>query len=225
MISPEESESNDRFSCPVGKTDCNLITRLEKNQDEIAALKSQVSIDELTGLYNYRYFSESLDNEMERTRRTYQTTCLIMLDLDHFKAVNDNYGHEAGNQVLRITASHIKSNLRKLDYACRYGGEEFAIILPNTRLIKAVEVAERLRERQASEAIVIDEEHSIRVTASLGVGVFSGREFWNRDQFIAYTDRFLYEAKNTGRNRVIADAKSVKPMSEVTYDEKRDLLM
>lgn len=99
----------------------------------------------MTDLYSFRYFYQALSLEMERTRRSGQSTCLIMLDLDHLKTVKDAYGHKAGNAALAHISSLIKQSLRRLDIPCRYGGEELTIILPDTNLIQRVSFANRLR--------------------------------------------------------------------------------
>lgn len=218
------TDHKERHACPVGENRCHLIDRLHEMEQRVTDLEDQVHTDPLTGLYNFRYFAESLENEMERTRRSSQPTSLIMVDLDHFKQVNDTHGHEVGNVTLKQTAQQITTHLRKLDLGCRYGGEEFAVILPNTKLEKAVEVAERLRHIREDEPVMLPDGDSFQVTASLGVAVFTGGEFLTRQEFVAHADRYLYLAKETGRNLVMAP-KIKKPVdTEVTLDEKRALL-
>lgn len=211
------------LKCPIGAPSCSIIDELASIRTEVRELRAQSQRDALTGLYNFRYLQNALDQEMERTRRTLQPTALIMLDLDHFKAVNDNYGHEVGNLVLKQTAEQIKSHLRKLDLGCRYGGEEFALILPNTRLPEALEVAERLRQLRESEPMRLDDGTSFQVTASFGVALYRG-ELISREAFVELADRQLYAAKAAGRNRVCADRPARTPDTEVTMDEKRALL-
>jgi PleD family two-component response regulator len=109
-------------SCPAGDDKCTNLTEVKRLQEEIKQLAALVRTDELTRLFNFRYFNQALSLEMERTRRSGQPTCLIMLDLDHFKEVNDVYGHEAGNIVLRHISSLIRKTVRRLDIPCRYGG-------------------------------------------------------------------------------------------------------
>ncbi|MBF0255244.1 MAG: GGDEF domain-containing protein [Gammaproteobacteria bacterium] len=210
--------------CPVGEASCRIIDRLQAAFGHLQELESQARTDSLTGLYNFRHFAETLDNEMERTRRSYQPTALILVDLDHFKQVNDTRGHEVGNIALRQTAAQIQSHLRKLDQGCRYGGEEFALILPNTRLDKAVEVAERLRQLREQQPVELPDGSSFSLTASYGVAVFSGGEFLNRQEFVAQADRYLYRAKEAGRNQVMAPRKRQAADTEVSADEKRALL-
>lgn len=210
--------------CPVGVNHCDFIDQLAVKSRQVQELEGQVRKDPLTGLYNFRHFAESIDNEMERTRRSFQPCALIMLDLDHFKRINDTWGHEVGNQVLQQTAHIIVASLRKLDLGCRYGGEEFAAILPNTRLQLAMEVADRLRQFREREQVHLPDGNSFVVTVSLGVCVFSGSEFVNRQEFVAEADRHLYRAKQSGRNQVKGPRERTVLPTEVTVDEKRSLL-
>ncbi len=126
--------------------DCSGGPAVCPNAEIIKELKLKVITDPLTGLFNSAYLRTALANEIERSQRTYVPTALLMLDLDHFKQVNDTYGHEAGNAVLVQTAKLIQVNTRQLDIQCRYGGEEFAIVLPSTERFLAIQVAERIRE-------------------------------------------------------------------------------
>ena len=157
--------------------------------------------DELTGLFNYRYFSQALSLEMERTRRSGQPTCLIMCDLDHFKSINDVHGHEVGNAVLSHVSNLIHKTTRRLDIPCRYGGEEFVLILPDTTLHQGVRFANRLR--------LIIENSSVKagdlvlgIEASFGVDVYSCGDQLTEKEFVDNVDGFLYIAKQEGRNRV-----------------------
>jgi diguanylate cyclase (GGDEF)-like protein len=159
-----------------------------------------VRTDELTRLFNFRYFNQALGLEMERTRRSGQPTCLIMLDLGNFKAVNDAYGHEAGNVVLGHTSNLIKKAVRRLDIPCRYGGEEFTIILPDTTLKQGVRFANRLRliiqnsPAKTSEAL-------LGIEASFGVDVYAKGDESIEKEFIAKVYSFLYLAKQEVPNR------------------------
>ncbi len=210
--------------CPVGAAHCEHLEDLASLRIQVERLESKTRTDPLTGLFNYRHFAESLDNEMERTRRTGQPTALVMVDLDHFKQINDSWGHETGNRVLKGTAQQIMTNLRKLDIGCRYGGEEFAIILPNTLVAKAKSVAERLRKlRRAIPETAVSGER-IQVTASYGISIYSGQIFLSSQAFIADADQYLYQAKAKGRDQVCAPVQKVPTTSEVSMDEKRALL-
>lgn len=191
---------------------------------EVDRLREMVSIDTLTGLYNFRYFTQALDQEMERTRRSGHATAVVMIDLDHFKSVNDTYGHSAGNTVLQELANCMSSSFRKLDVCCRYGGEEFAVILPATELLVAVHVAERLRERiEAMTISVMDNdgrEKLVRVTASLGIGLYHRNGVDDVDELMKTADKYLYQAKQTGRNRVCYEIKPLEGRASVSQDEK-----
>ena len=161
-MSPEDMFV-EKLHCPVGESHCILF-------DEVTTLRKQVVTDPLTGLFNVRHFRKSLEHELERTRRTGMTTALIMVDLDHFKNINDTWGHESGNQVLQTVAQLLQDQTRKLDICCRYGGEEFAVILPSTELMLARQVAERCLNALRETVIPLDET-DLQVTASIGVAV------------------------------------------------------
>ncbi|MGB9521268.1 MAG: diguanylate cyclase, partial [Anaerolineales bacterium] len=164
------------------------------------------TIDALTGLYNRRYFFERGVQELERAQRYHHPLAIVMLDLDHFKRINDEYGHPAGDLVLATISKTFKSQLRQSDIAARFGGEEFIILLPETTLEQAEKIAQRLRQSIADLAIPYND-HPIKITASFGVsGIFD--ESYPRpaervmEQIIAKSDEALYKAKQAGRNRV-----------------------
>lgn len=209
--------------CPVGESSCVIIDEVLSLRTENRKLSKLVRTDTLTGLYNFHHFSKSLEQEMERSRRTLLPTGLVFVDLDFFKKVNDTWGHEVGNLALIQTAELIRRLVRKIDIPCRYGGEEFAIILPATDLNTSAQVAERLR-LAIEEKPLINGEHTIQLTASLGVDIFKGHEGDTAQMFIKRADSFLYQAKNEGRNRVcIASYERKEPLSQVSHEEK-DLL-
>ena len=204
--------------CPAGDNKCTNLSEVKRLQEEIRQLAALVRTDELTRLFNFRYFNQALSLEMERTRRSGQPTCLIMLDLDHFKAVNDAYGHEAGNAVLRHISSLIKKTVRRLDIPCRYGGEEFTIILPDTTLRQGVRFANRLRliiensPAKTSDAL-------LGIEASFGVDVYTKGDQLTEKEFIEKVDSYLYLAKQEGRNRVCHSPFSDKDGSGSTSNE------
>lgn len=208
------------LSCPLGDSQCQYLRDLQNLRAEVALLKEQVRTDALTGLYNFRFFSDALPLEMERSRRSLQPLSLIVLDIDHFKVFNDTWGHELGNQVLKLIANLISLAIRKLDYACRFGGEEFVILLPNTDLRQARNVAERLRE--AIQSTPLNHNGStLPVTASLGVDEFRAHHSDTPEGFVERVDAWLYEAKREGRNCV--KCASIEPLpvqSTVTPGEK-----
>lgn len=187
--------------CSLYAEGCAYALDLKSVKEELAGLNALVSTDELTGLFNFRHFQRSIDLEMERTRRSGHSMSLIMMDLDHFKSFNDRWGHECGNLTLQHVSRIIQSTLRRLDIACRYGGEEFAIILPDTSLHAAINLAQRLRLNIHDSPLML-EDQSVMVTASLGVDVFTPSDNDDVSRFVARTDAWLYEAKNAGRNCV-----------------------
>jgi len=155
--------------------------------------------DKLTQLYNRGYWEESLDIEFERSKRSSQMSTLVMFDIDHFKKVNDTYGHQAGDEVIRNVSRILLNNLRKTDVAGRYGGEEFAVILTNTEAHTALYFAERLRKKIESQ-IVTHDGVEICYTISLGIAELCP-EMENYQQWIEAADSALYESKHAGRNR------------------------
>lgn len=212
-----------KIECPVGERQCEHIDALLMLQEEHVALSELVITDPLTRLFNYRHFSQALEQELERTRRTGHPTALIMLDLDHFKRVNDQWGHEAGNQVLRQVADQMVALLRKIDVPCRYGGEEFALILPGTPLPRAINAAGRLREAIEASPVEVDG-GPLFITASMGVGVYMRESHFSAEAFVKQVDDLLYEAKTAGRNRVAhPDLERFKPKGQVGAEEKAAL--
>lgn len=190
--------------------------------NELLSLREQVITDPLTELFNVRYFRSALDTELERTVRTTIPTSLMMVDLDHFKQVNDVWGHEVGNQVLKLTARLIKQVTRQLDIQCRYGGEEFVVILPSTTLLLASQVAERLRQK-IEESEIFTEEQSFKVTASIGLSVRLAHEKGTASDLIKAADDCLYQAKSAGRNQVCFVG-SEPEEATVSGDEKEALM-
>ncbi|MCR8922581.1 GGDEF domain-containing protein [Dasania sp. GY-MA-18] len=209
--------------CPVNEPSCPIIDEVLTLRHEVQGLQKQVRTDSLTGLYNFRHFSDVLEQEMERTRRSQQATALIMVDLDHFKKVNDNWGHEAGNQALISTAQILSKTTRQLDTPCRYGGEEFGVILPSIDLVTALQVAERIRETIALIPVMVDGQ-DIGLTASLGVALYEAKQgAISAQQFVERADRCLYQAKEQGRNQVAHEVLERKPELSVSLAEKEAL--
>jgi diguanylate cyclase (GGDEF)-like protein len=157
-------------------------------------------VDGLTQISNKRYFSEFLEKEMGRCHRYARDLTLIIFDIDHFKKVNDEIGHIAGDFVLREMAQRIRVRVRKEECFARYGGEEFALAMPEVGLDRARQFAEKLR-RIVAELPFLFEDRAIQITISLGVAVMS-RDMSEPEDFVKAADARLYEAKNTGRNRV-----------------------
>ncbi|HVS29282.1 MAG TPA: diguanylate cyclase, partial [Solirubrobacteraceae bacterium] len=164
-------------------------------------VQRQAVTDELTGLSNHRRFQDLLANEVERHRRFSQPLGLVMLDIDDFKAVNDTYGHQQGDLVLREVARVLREMSREIDEPARYGGEEFAIALPQTDLEGAVIFAERVRAGISSLSVkLLDQEGELRVTASFGAAALDGAVD-DKTSLVAAADAALYRAKRSGKNR------------------------
>jgi len=166
-------------------------------------LRRMAATDPLTGLPNRREFMSALGSEWERARRYGHPSSLLMVDIDHFKKVNDLHGHAAGDEALRQLAECMRGELRTTDLPARLGGEEFAVLLPMTDALAAIEIAERLRQRVVA-TIISWEDKSFSISISVGVAcVDSGSS--SSDACLARADAALYRAKQTGRNKVVSD--------------------
>ncbi len=169
---------------------------------ENSRLYRMATLDRMTGLFIHHYFQERLVEEIKRSERTGTPLTLIMADLDHFKDINDTYGHQQGDVILKGTASIIHQNIRAFDIASRYGGEEFAIILTETDLDAAYTIAERLRKKIEAEVYKNDKK-DIHITISIGLAQFNHNIDKSGIDLIKRSDTALYSAKALGRNRVI----------------------
>jgi two-component system, cell cycle response regulator len=186
---------------------CAAMLRIKSLQDQLRRtqrkLAEQAITDELTGLKNRRAFDERIEEEFRRAQRYSDPVSLIMVDLDHFKDVNDRFGHPFGDVVLRGAAEQLRASTRDPDICTRYGGEEFAVILPKTHLSGALAVAERIwkylgsREYQPPNGA-----EPIRVTASLGVAFFPSKDVTSAELLLRFADEALYRAKAAGRNSI-----------------------
>jgi two-component system, cell cycle response regulator len=194
----ERAELKDGDLLRTGKT---VLKYLEDNLelDYMQHLLSLAAVDSLTGLFNKRYFDEVFGKEVARAEQALHPLSLIILDIDHFKKINDSFGHPAGDAVLKHVASTVKSQIGPSDTLCRVGGEEFALVLPLTPLLLATEAAELIRA--AVEVSVCEVLSSpIPATLSLGVAELSRQEV--PENLYRRADEQLYRAKHTGRNRV-----------------------
>ncbi len=209
--------------CPFQDRPCPVRETLEQLREEVRHLRDLSHRDPLTGLYNFRYLMQVLEDEMERTRRTGVPFSLIIADLDRFKQVNDTYGHEAGNRTLAHAARVWRRLLRRIDLLCRYGGEEFVIVLPGTRLGQATIAAERLRAGLEEHSAEIDGDR-IRLSASFGVDCFFGTETLTSRGFLDRADQWLLKAKAEGRNRVRWDQRRLAAAPTEVSPEEREAL-
>ncbi|MEO0337104.1 MAG: diguanylate cyclase, partial [Pseudomonadota bacterium] len=166
-----------------------------------AKLKELVDIDDLTGLFNMRSLYKKLDFELDRARRYDRSVCVLMMDMDHFKRVNDNHDHLFGSFVLSEVGSIIRENIRKVDFAARYGGDEFLIVLTEINLDGAKVFADRLRER-IENTIFENDAHSMELTASIGFAIVNPQKNdLDARALVRHADKALYTAKANGRNR------------------------
>jgi len=205
---------NDYLTRPVDKNElvARVRTQLRKKryQDRLrhnVQLSLEMAItDQLTGLHNRRYMSRHLDNLVSQATRNGKPLSFLILDIDYFKAVNDQHGHDIGDEVLREFASRISANVRGIDLACRYGGEEFVVVMPDTDMALAFSIAERLRKSIETTPIAISRAPGkLGITISIGIAATIGTGD-NTEALLHRADQALYSAKRSGRNRVVTAA-------------------
>jgi diguanylate cyclase (GGDEF)-like protein len=200
----------------VANLEDDFLKRLLKLEKEVHHLKSLSITDELTGLYNKRFFNKQMKIEIARTKRGGQSFCLMFIDLDNFKSINDTMGHPKGDEFLVRLCHLISLKIRPTDFACRYGGDEFTIIMPATSLLDGISIAQRWHELIEH----IAREMKVKVSSSIGIDEFDANCELSEDAFINKVDQELYNAKKTGKNKVSypglvrmhkAEARSVTP--------------
>jgi len=182
----------------LGRTFNAMADKLARSQ---AMLRELSTHDSLTGLANYREFHRHLAEEAERSQRYGRSFSLLMLDIDHFKTINDTFGHLAGDKALRALAALIRGEVRPTDLVARYGGEEFALVLPETAGPGALTLAERLRVRVAGHAVALTADQTISLTVSIGLASYP-EDKDSVQTLVSAADQALYIAKSAGRNRV-----------------------
>ncbi|MCL1141186.1 sensor domain-containing diguanylate cyclase [Shewanella gaetbuli] len=179
------------------------VTDVAVNKMQLKSMNQQLEevsqTDGLTQLHNRRHWQECMDREFERNQRYQDQATLVMIDIDHFKTINDKFGHPAGDKVIQHIAHLIKQSLRETDCAGRYGGEEFAIVLPKTTSADALFFTERLRKK-IEQSEIIFENRIIKVTVSLGISEI-GSSTENSSVWLSSADKALYQAKKNGRNQ------------------------
>ena len=205
---------NDYLARPVDKNELSARVRTQirkkrytdRLRDNVQQSIEAAITDGLTGLHNRRYMESHLGALVEQAASRGKPLTALVLDIDFFKSVNDTHGHDAGDDVLREFATRIKKSIRGIDLACRLGGEEFVIVMPETDMAVATIVAERLRRRIASEAFVIaGGAKKLDVTVSIGIATLDAPQD-NAATILKRADQALYRAKRDGRNRVVAEA-------------------
>lgn len=180
---------------------CNLRRQLCKIQALKEQLADQAVHDPLTGLFNRRYLDEALERELARTARSQSPLSLLMIDIDHFKHINDTFGHPVGDRVLRQLGTLLERLIRRCDTACRYGGEEFVVLMPESTADNLAQRAEQLRSA-FSELYIEVEGQYISATLSIGIATCHPRQDLDAGTLIKMADQALYRAKQAGRNRV-----------------------
>jgi diguanylate cyclase (GGDEF)-like protein len=210
------TESNLRLSTIRDEMEAEVVTRtselrnanalLEDKLEEINNLQGkmyQMALhDTLTGLFNRRFLAETLERELSRAKRENQPVSLLMIDIDHFKLVNDSFGHKAGDEVLKSFGEHLLAHIRTEDIAFRYGGEEFLVVLPGASLHDSQLRADNIRKMVEEISFSIEDKHG-QITVSVGVAEYPGNGS-TPDEVLTKADAALYAAKRAGRNRVEA---------------------
>jgi diguanylate cyclase (GGDEF)-like protein len=212
--------ANADLSLPLSSDDLKTLDALRDLIEENKTLKELSITDNLTGLYNRRYFREQLAIEIERVKRTEKPCALLMIDLDKFKPVNDQYGHQTGDDILKVAAEIIRQGTRSVDIPVRYGGDEFAVILPGTGLVDGHRLAERIRLRLERDPRTA----KYNVTGSFGLAGIYNFESGDAYDLVEWADNALYQAKKRGGNQVAAsDIPSKEEHIAVTVAERDDL--
>src|SRR4029079_11120707 len=202
---------NDYLVRPVDKNEllARVRTQIRRKRytarlrDNVQQSMEMAITDGLTGLYNRRYMESHLTTLVEQAAGRGKPLPRVFLDIDYFKAINDTYGHDAGDDVLREFAMRIKKSIRGIDLSCRYGGEEFVVVMPETDMAVAAMVAERLRRRIAAEPFGSQKgSRNLTVTISIGIAALSGKDD-TAAGVLKRADQALYRAKRDGRNRVV----------------------
>jgi diguanylate cyclase (GGDEF)-like protein len=196
----DERVLRDRDLVKIGRTIFKFLTGGNIESAYHEEIYRLTTVDGLTQIYNKRYFMETLERELSRSHRYRRELSLIMFDIDHFKQINDTYGHLAGDYVLKHLAQVIKTKIRREDMMARFGGEEFAIVLPEIDNENAMQFADKIR-KLCTQTQFRFEDADIDVKISIGVATAAPEES-DANEFIKRADAFLYEAKRTGRNRV-----------------------
>ena len=212
------------MSCGIGVND--ILSRPVDPQELSARVKTQIQrkrytdylrnnldhslelavTDQLTGLHNRRYMTGQVDSLVKRATMGGEPVAALLIDIDFFKKINDTFGHDIGDEVLREFALRLASNVRAIDLPCRYGGEEFVVIMPDTQLADAVRIAERIRNNVAGSPFrVAQGQELLTVTISVGVSATIGADD-TPEALLKRADEGVYEAKKTGRNKVCARA-------------------
>jgi len=213
FITANSNEDNIEEAYNIGGTDYvtkpfrpkELLSRVEKElhiQDMINRLKLMASIDSMTGLFNRGYLIDISKSFLNLAKRDKNNTSIMMIDIDKFKNINDSYGHIVGDDVINTLASLLQKLSRKSDIVSRWGGEEFMILLPETNIDGAVVIAQKIRKDVEDLVISLDNNRKLKLTISIGVSMVDNENDTDIQSPINRADKLLYEAKNSGRNKV-----------------------
>ena len=213
------SETKNQKRAPLDE----LLRRLEELQNENERLKSLLLTDELTGLYNKRFFYLQLEVETARARRTGQTCALIALDLDNFKHINDTFGHYMGDRFLSQFAGILGKSVRPTDFACRFGGDEFFIIMPSSGLSEGIGVAKRIQTSLKGADFTIYTVEGRRVSVSIGLAIYKSFHDLSVDAFFQQADGNLCQAKKSGKNNIFHDLEAKIESTAVNNAERKAL--
>lgn len=164
-------------------------------------IEEQLSKDILTSAYNRKAFAHFLNSTFIAAKRDFTSVCLFMIDVDNFKTINDTYGHQVGDKILKHIAQKLIDTVRSVDIVCRYGGDEFAVVCPNISSLSALQLAEQIRSNIENMRFSIGEK-TITTTLSIGVSNYPDNDIQCVSQFIAYADKAMYKAKRKGRNQI-----------------------
>jgi two-component system cell cycle response regulator len=221
MKKPKQKKAGQKKAiCPVGESSCEWLDEIARLRAQIDELSGLVATDTLTGLFNLRHFKQAMQAEMDRSKRSSIPTSLVMAEVDHFETINDEHGREAGNQVLKRLADICRGAVRTTDLVCRYGGEVFAIVFPETHLNLAVKVADRIRQEIADTPVELDN-GEVKVTVSMGASVYVKTSVIDVVEFVDSVDKFLFEAKQSGRNCIChIDYSELRSVTEIGAPER-----
>ena len=218
--SNQKKSRQQKTVCPVGESACEWLDEIAHLRTQVAELSELVATDTLTGLFNLRHFKQVMRAEMDRSKRSSIPTSLVLAEVDHFEALNDEHGREAGNHVLKRIADICRGEVRTTDHVCRYGGEVFAIVFPETHLNLAVKVADRIRQEIADTPVELNN-GEVKVTVSMGASVYVKTSVIDLVEFVDSVDKFLFEAKQAGRNCIChIDYNELRSVTEIGAPER-----
>jgi two-component system cell cycle response regulator len=197
----------------------NAARRVVEMQQQLVDMARQLEEisgrDDLTGIFNRRHFGPTLDRAFDQSRRYHRPLSVAIIDVDHFKDINDSFGHQTGDVVLAEVAKRFSGSVRSSDYLARYGGEEFVVLLSETKLEDALSFGEKLRAAIASAPVPIDDGRALPVTVSVGTASLAHTQFNSPSEMIDAADQALYRAKRNGRNRVEAERRRARRRTDL----------